>query len=98
MSIARGMTYEKSTEVSATISGTFSSEIPSASLPSVKSTFGLSSSGSKKITEKITLSGPDAGYSVEIFIIIRADIHIKLKLFKNIDLIGMMYCGKKLLW
>lgn len=67
MSIARGMTYEKSTEVSATISGTFSSEIPSASLPSVKSSFGLNSSGSKKVTQKITLSGPDAGYSSRDF-------------------------------
>ncbi|MEC1180194.1 hypothetical protein P9B03_16955 [Metasolibacillus meyeri] len=67
VSIARGMVYEKSTEVSATISGTFSSEIPNASLPAVKSSFGFNSSGSKKITHKITLSGPDAGYSSRDF-------------------------------
>lgn len=67
MSIARGMSYEKSTEVSATISGTFSSDIPSKALPKVKSSFGLSASGSKKVTEKVVLSGPDAGYSSRDF-------------------------------
>lgn len=66
-SIARGMTYEKTTEVSATISGTFSSEIPSASLPTVKNSFGFNTSGSKKITQKITLSGPGSGYSSRDF-------------------------------
>lgn len=67
VSIARGMVYEKSKEVSATISGTFSNEIPSASLPAVKSSFGFNTSGSTKITYKITLSGPDAGYSSRDF-------------------------------
>lgn len=67
MSIARGMTYQKSTEVSTTISGSFSSEIPSASLPTVKSTFGLNSSGSKTVKQTITLSGPGAGYSSRDF-------------------------------
>lgn len=66
-SIARGMTYEKTTTVSATISGTFSSDIPNASLPTVKSSFGMTSSGSKTVTEKITLSGPGAGYSSRDF-------------------------------
>ena len=61
------MTYEKTKEVSATIAGTFSSEIPGASLPSVKSAFGLNSSGSKKIIEKVTLSGPGEGYSSRDF-------------------------------
>lgn len=67
MSIARGMSYEKSTTVSATISGTFSSDIPNAALPSVKSSFGMTSSGTKSVTEKITLSGPGAGYSSRDF-------------------------------
>jgi|GEM_PF-1780946 len=67
MSVARGMSYESSIEVSATISGTFSSDIPSKALPTVKSSFGFSASGSKKITEKVVLSGPNAGYSSRDF-------------------------------
>ncbi|KIL77045.1 hypothetical protein [Bacillus badius] len=67
MSIARGMSYEKSKEISATISGTFSKEIPNASLPAVKSAFNLNASGSKKVTEKIVLSGPGSGYSSRDF-------------------------------
>ncbi len=66
-SVARGMTYEKTTEVSATISATYSSGIPSASKPSVNKSFGLTSSGSKKVTVKVTLSGPGKGYSSRDF-------------------------------
>ncbi|MED0668470.1 hypothetical protein P4T04_19430 [Bacillus badius] len=61
------MSYEKSKEISATISGTFSKEIPNASLPAVKSAFNLNASGSKKVTEKIVLSDPGSGYSSRDF-------------------------------
>lgn len=67
ISIARGMTYEKTKSVSATITGTFSKELPDSSLPSVKKSFGLNSSGSKKVTEKITFTGPSSGFSSRDF-------------------------------
>ncbi|MGG0667226.1 hypothetical protein ABE073_01620 [Lederbergia citrisecunda] len=66
-SIARGMVYEKTTEVSATISATYEGSYPSAAKSAINAAFKLSGSGTKKVTEKVTFSGPDAGYNSRDF-------------------------------
>ncbi|MGK5512089.1 hypothetical protein [Brevibacillus formosus] len=66
-SIARGMEYEETVEVSATISASYGGNIPNESKSSVNSSFGLNASGSMKVTARIKLSGPDAGYTSRDF-------------------------------
>lgn len=67
ISIARGMTYEKSKTVSATIAASFGTNIPADAKSKISSSFGINSSGTKTISEKVIFSGPDAGYSSRDF-------------------------------
>lgn len=66
-SISRGMTYEKSTEVSATISATYEGSYPGGAKSAINSAFKIGGSGTKKVTEKVIFTGPDAGYSSRDF-------------------------------
>lgn len=67
ISVARGMEYEESKEVSSTFTASYGTNIPSAAKSSVNEAFELSSSGTKKVTVRVKLSGPDAGYSSRDF-------------------------------
>lgn len=88
-SVARGETYEKSTEVTVSISADFDSDIPSKAMSLVKSKFKISASGSKKVTEKITLSGPSGNYSSRDFYYQKGrhthEIRVKQKHYSNWD-------------
>ncbi|MBQ4870036.1 hypothetical protein IHQ11_26670 [Priestia megaterium] len=64
-SIARGMKFEESKETSATISASFSGDIPSKS--AVNRAFGFSASSTKTVRETTTFSGPPKGYSSRDF-------------------------------
>lgn len=66
-SIARGMTYEKSKEISTTITASYDGAFPKASKSAINSAFKISGSGTKKVVEKVTLSGPGKGYSSRDF-------------------------------
>lgn len=85
ISVARGMTYKESEEitVSATISAEFGSGIPSAAKSKVKSAFKLNASGSKKVKREITLSGPGKGYSSRDFYYKKGRHRHKIKIVKE---------------
>lgn len=67
ISIAKGASYESSREISATISGSISGDFPSGAKTSIFNAFGISASGSKKVSETVKFSGPSGNFSTRDF-------------------------------
>lgn len=67
ISVAKGATYEKSRNISATINASVSGDFPSDAKSSILSSFSIGASGSKTISEKVTFSGPSDNYSSRDF-------------------------------
>ncbi|MDO4710871.1 MAG: hypothetical protein Q4A75_02745 [Peptostreptococcaceae bacterium] len=59
ISIAKGASYESSRTITATISGNISGNFPSEAKKSIFKAFGISASGSKTVSEKVSFSGPE---------------------------------------